>query len=337
MEQIDSFIGNSLRSLSIRDRVDSLLAHGGRRRLSEFMNNLQEPQDLVGTEDDDGQNHPRRGVLNSNADQLYVGRRLEDVRGAMSSVARNTPGCRFLVRMVAEGGAAAAQQVLHEVAGDVLRLMVHADGHALVEALVQHLTDDHMACVLQILDAASPAQIVAVARNHQGSSLSPWQCLSTACAVTGRHGCHVMIKCIDMAGVDGEMWSSLVHAVCWDGFALAEHAYGNYVVQHVLRCVPQARASLHAAFRGRYVSLSTQMASSHVVQLCLELFSPEQADEIVGELLGCHHHQHWGCTFQQLISDRFANFVLQTAMERSEIQMHDRLLDAITVHSDELR
>ena len=168
MEQIDSFIGNSLRSLSIRDRGDSLLVHGGRRRLSEFMNNLHEPQDLVGTDNDNGQNHPRRGVLNSNVDQLYVGRRLEDVKGAMSSIATDTPGCRFLVRMVAEGGAAAAQQVLHEVAGDVLRLMVHADGHALVEALVQHLTDDHMACLLRILDAASPAQIVAVARNHQG-------------------------------------------------------------------------------------------------------------------------------------------------------------------------
>ena len=89
------------------------------------------------------------------------------------------------------------------------------------------------------------------------------------------------------------------------------------MVQHVLRCVPQARATLHAAFRGRYVSLSTQMASSHVVQLSLELFSPEQADEIVGELLGCHH---WGCTFHQLISDRFANFVLQTAMERTEVR-----------------
>jgi hypothetical protein len=45
-----------------------------------------------------------------------------------------------------------------------------------------------------------------------------------------RHGCHVMNKCIDMAGVDGQMWSSLVHAVCWDGFALAEHAYG-YVLR----------------------------------------------------------------------------------------------------------
>ncbi|KAG0533526.1 hypothetical protein BDA96_04G200600 [Sorghum bicolor] len=313
MEQIDSFIGNSLRSLSIRDRGDSLLVHGGRRRLSEFMNNLHEPQDLVGTDNDNGQNHPRRGVLNSNVDQLYVGRRLEDVKGAMSSIATDTPGCRFLVRMVAEGGAAAAQQVLHEVAGDVLRLMVHADGHALVEALVQHLTDDHMACLLRILDAASPAQIVAVARNHQGVAMA----MSHHRVCRDRHGCHVMIKCIDMAGVDGEMWSSLVHAVCWDGFALAEHAYGNYVVQHVLRCVPQARATLHAAFRGRYVSLSTQMASSHVVQLSLELFSPEQADEIVGELLGCHH---WGCTFHQLISDRFANFVLQTAMERTEVR-----------------
>jgi hypothetical protein len=103
--------------------------------------------------------------------------------------------------------------------------------------------------------------------------------------------------------------------------SIAGVACRNYVVQHVLRCVPQARAALHAAFRGRYVSLSTQMASSHVVQRCLELFSPEQADEIVGELLGCHRH-HWaGCTFQQLISDRFANFVLQTAMERTEVRI----------------
>jgi hypothetical protein len=34
--------------------------------------------------------------------------------------------------------------------------------------LVQYLTDVDMARVLEILDAASTAQIVAVARNHQG-------------------------------------------------------------------------------------------------------------------------------------------------------------------------
>lgn len=194
MEQIDSFIGNSLRSLSIRDRGGSLLARdrGGRRLSSEFVNNLQAPQDnlvggrrlssefvnnlqvpqdnLVGGGTGGQNNNPAAASLGRgrlSADQ-YVGRRLEDVRGSMSSVARNTPGCRFLVRMVAEGGAATAQQVLDEVAFDVVRLMVHADGHALVEALVQYLADESMARVLEILDAASPAQIVAVARSHHG-------------------------------------------------------------------------------------------------------------------------------------------------------------------------
>jgi hypothetical protein len=42
--------------------------------------------------------------------------------------------------MVAKGGATVAQQVLHKVFGDVVRLMVHADGHVLVEVLVQYLT-----------------------------------------------------------------------------------------------------------------------------------------------------------------------------------------------------
>jgi hypothetical protein len=64
------------------------------------------------------------------------------------------------------------------------------------------------------------------------------------------------------------------------------------------------------------VSLSTQAASSHVVQRCLDLFSPEQADEVVGELLACHH---WGFTFQQLITDPYTNYVLQSAMRRREV------------------
>jgi len=44
--------------------------------------------------------------------------------------------------MVGMGGAAVAQQVLHEVTVDVVRLMVHmhADGHMLIKALVQYLT-----------------------------------------------------------------------------------------------------------------------------------------------------------------------------------------------------
>ena len=85
----------------------------------------------------------------------------------MSSVARSHSGCQFLVRMVAGGGAAAAQLVFEEVAGDIVRLMVHSVAHEVVAKLVEHRTDEHVTHVLQTL-AASPDQILAVARNHAG-------------------------------------------------------------------------------------------------------------------------------------------------------------------------
>ncbi|XP_039788700.1 putative pumilio homolog 7, chloroplastic [Panicum virgatum] len=272
----------------------------------------------------------------------------------MSSVARSHSGCQFLVRMVAGGGAAAAKLVFEEVAGDIVRLMVHSVAHEVVAKLVEHWTDEHVTHVLQTL-AASPDQILAVARNHAGSKILQtligrmagkpghaelftsalaragehgvtslvehadgssvlMKCLDTFSAEQNRqnsfflhrdrHGCNVVSKCIDKAAGDEQLLNSLAAAVCTDAVALAEHGYGNFVVQHVMAAAPEARGWLHAAFRGRFVSLSTQAASSHVVQRCLDVFSPEQADEIVGELL---------------------------------IQMHSMLLDTISAHQSLLR
>nr|CAB3450144.1 unnamed protein product [Digitaria exilis] len=228
----------------------------------------------------------------------YVGRRLGDVRGTMSSAARSLNGCRFLVRMVAEGGAAAARQVLEEVAGEIVRLMVDSVAHKLVEKLVEHLADDQITRVLHIL-AASPGQIVTFITVVVTSSFF----FHHVCR--DRHGCNVLNSFIDKTAGDRQPWNSLIVAVCRDALALAEHGYSNYVVQQVIRSVPEARDCLHTTFRGQYVSLSRQAASSHVVQRCLELFCSEHVDEIIRELLGCHR---WGCRFPQLISDPYANY-----------------------------
>ncbi|XP_025821933.1 putative pumilio homolog 8, chloroplastic [Panicum hallii] len=393
-EQLDDLVANSLRRLTIGDRArgEGLVARG-RRRLSDCLANHGRQELPVDAGDQNNARSPGPGCRGpSNADP-YAGRRLEDVRGTMSSIARNHPGCQFLVWMVAGSGAAAAQQVFEEVAGDIVRLMVHPVAHELVEKLVEYWTDEQITHVLQIL-AASPDQIVAVARNHSGSKILQMligrmarnpghaelftgtlarageqgmisliehadggsmimKCLDTFSAYQirfitvvvasslflhrvcrDRHGCNVVTKCIDKAAGDEQLLNSLAAAVCMDGVALAEHGYGNFVVQHVMVAVPEARDWLHATLRGRYVSLSTQAASSHVVQRCLDLFSPEQADEVVGELLACHH---WGFTFQQLITDPYTNYVLQSAMRRREIQMHSMLLDAISAHQNLLR
>ncbi|CAN6244823.1 unnamed protein product [Urochloa humidicola] len=391
-EQLNTLVENSLRSLSIRHHGESLLARG-RRHLFDLVGHhhhharhQEPPQQLNAGGGDLPQSAP------SPADP-YAGRSLEDVRGAMGGVARSLAGCQFLVRMVDEGGAAAARQVFEEVAGDVVRLMVDAVAHELVEKLVEYWTDEEIARVLQIL-AASPDQVAAVATYHAGSNIlqtlvgrmagNPGhaelftstlarvgehgvvsliehpdgsrlilKCLDTFsayqnrfitavvsssfflhCFCRNKHGCNVVNRCIDKAAGDEQLLNSLVAAVCSDGIALAEHGYGNFVVQHVMSSVPEARGFLHDLFRGRYVSLSRQAASSHVVQHCLELFSPEKADEIVGELLGCGR---WDCTFRQLITDPYANYVLQSAMKRRGIQMHYPLLNALGMHKNSLR
>lgn len=166
-----------------------------------------------------------------------------------------------------------------------------------------------------------------------------------------RHGCHVYKSCIDHPG-DLKTRDALIHAVCRDALPLAEHTSGyvyiqpalsisrrgmsktrrpvcefrrNYAVQHVIEAakeVPWAADAVHQAFRGRYVSLARQKNSSHVVQRCLEKFSTPQRDEIVYELLKCERQ----CSFGDLISDPYANYVLQTAMEFREVRIAPSLL-----------
>jgi len=174
MEQLDDLVGNSLRHLTIsnRARLEDLVARG-RRFLSDWASHgrrERRPLD-AGSQNNGRSPGPGGGRARAPSDAAdpdqYAGRRLEDVRGTMSSIARNHPGCQFLVRMVVAGGAAAAQQVFEEVAGDIVRLMVHSVAHEVVAKLVEYWTDEHMTHVLQIL-AAAPDQIVAVARNHAG-------------------------------------------------------------------------------------------------------------------------------------------------------------------------
>ncbi|KAL6634105.1 hypothetical protein ACP70R_026776 [Stipagrostis hirtigluma subsp. patula] len=385
-EHMDDLVAEHLRALTIGGRSNSPPGRG-HRRVNEFLQHQQaRPLRNAG-----GANGFWPGRGHAVVDP-YGTMRLEDVRGRMRRIAWDLPaGCQFLARMVAEGGAAAAQQVFDEVGDDVVRLMGDPVGHALVEELAKFwTTDEQITRVLRILGAASSGQIVAAASNQAGSNIlqslitriagQPGHVESFTRALAGggdssvlsliedmsgsqlilkclemfsaeqnqfitdavlrfphrvcrdRHGCHVMNRCIDTAG-DERTRDSLVLAVCGDALALAEHGYGNYVVQHIIEFVPGANDMLHQAFLGQYVILSRQKASSHVVQRCLQFFSREQVDEIVAELLQCHLYG----AFYELMSDPYANYVLQTAMERTQGQMQMRLLGAIGAYRNALR
>lgn len=69
---------------------------------------------------------------------------------------------------------------------------------------------------------------------------------------------------------------------------------------------PSTSAKLTAQFKGKYVSLSMQKFSSHVVEKCL-IHIAECRSRIIQELLSVPH-------FEQLLQDPFANYVVQRAL-----------------------
>lgn len=86
----------------------------------------------------------------------------------------------------------------------------------------------------------------------------------------------------------------------------------NYVIQHIIELnIPYAAATLLSLFEGHYAYLSTQKFSSHVVEKCLR-FLEDSRTRIIQELISVPH-------FDQLLQDRFANYVIQSALEVSKV------------------
>lgn len=86
----------------------------------------------------------------------------------------------------------------------------------------------------------------------------------------------------------------------------------NYVIQYIIELkIPSSAATLLSQFEGNFAFLSMQKFSSHVVEKCLRCLEGSQPI-IIKELLSVPH-------FDQLLQDRFANYVLQSALEVTKV------------------
>lgn len=86
--------------------------------------------------------------------------------------------------------------------------------------------------------------------------------------------------------------------------------YGNYLVQFVLKhkVLSLCQHRLRTALRGRYVAMSRHKMASNVVEQCLRVADAEWRTEILDELLHSSREA-------DLLTDRYGNYVLQTAVE----------------------
>lgn len=138
---------------------------------------------------------------------------------------------------------------------------------------------------------------------------------------THRHGCCVLQRCIDHAS--GHQKAQLISQITANAFALVQDPFGNYVLQYIIDLAePAFTDPLCYSFQGSIPTLSKQKFSSNVIEKCLRGAQPSVARMMIEEMLNANE-------LEKMLSDSFANYVVQTALEYADPETKTKLVDAI--------
>ncbi|KAL8244322.1 hypothetical protein R6Q59_010580 [Mikania micrantha] len=139
---------------------------------------------------------------------------------------------------------------------------------------------------------------------------------------TDRSGCCVMQACMEHS--HGKVRNRLVAKILCNAVILAEDPYGNYVLQHMLGLkVAEFTARLVRQLQGNFASLSCNKYASNVVEKCLNESGEDLSRQIVMELITCSNPS-------LLLTDPYANFVIQSALTVSTGYVYDCLVELIS-------
>jgi len=119
----------------------------------------------------------------------------------------------------------------------------------------------------------------------------------------------------------------LIHEITIKVHTLVQDPFGNYVVQHVLDKYPKEEqtSKIVRNLLGRVSELCVQKFSSNVIEKCLQVADQDTRVAILNELIDSD-------MLPQLLNDRFANFVVQTALDVAPPEQRGRLVKSILPH-----
>ncbi|KAI4375050.1 hypothetical protein MLD38_012965 [Melastoma candidum] len=230
--------------------------------------------------------------------------------------------------------------ILATVSGDsqhLIRICLDEYGSKIIRNLLKGLTLTW--AKLEFLSAISP-HILQLSKNGNGHQVIeellkvlPAECnklLSAPLArnffdiATDQHGCRVLSEHIKT--VKGAMGDLVVAATVAYASTLAQHHYGNYIIQDLLtqQLCGRILADIHRQFQGYYSSLSRNKFASHVVEKCFLSFRDVEFTQIAVELMDDD--------FPLLLSDEYANYVVQMMTVRSKalgLRIYSILVDKI--------
>ena len=146
---------------------------------------------------------------------------------------------------------------------------------------------------------------------------------------THRHGCCVLQRCIDAANILQK--EKLVDKIIECAVELVQDAFGNYVVQYMIDLnESEANARLALIFVKSMKMLATQKFSSNVIEKCLQQNTPDIQKIMILEISQPGN-------IIRMISDQYANYVVQRALTLAEPAVLAKMLKEIKSRSDELK
>jgi len=144
---------------------------------------------------------------------------------------------------------------------------------------------------------------------------------------THKVGCTLINRCIDYA--NEQQLHQLVDKIASHALPLVQDQFGNYVVQHLLSTKVGFTPKIIQNLLGHIPELSVQKFSSNVIEKCLQVASPEQYSAIIQEISEAN--------LLELLQDRYANFVIQTALDVADDQQHAKLVKLILPYIHQIK
>jgi len=226
------------------------------------------------------------------------------IQGNVLNLSLQMYGCRVIQKALEVIDEESQKAFCDEVRGHEMRCVKDQNGNHVIQKCIECVAPGHIKFIVDTF----MAHII---------SLS-----------THPYGCRVIQRMLEYCtqpqkdAVMNEIRSS-VHS-------LAQDQYGNYVVQHVLEHgVQQDRALIIKELAGRLVSMSQHKYASNVVEKCLVFGDRADRDVLIQEMLGPNDsNEH----LKAMIKDQFANYVVQKALDVSDEDQKERVLDRIRAH-----
>jgi len=126
--------------------------------------------------------------------------------------------------------------------------------------------------------------------------------------------------------------NSIIAQIASHCLDLVQDQFGNYVVQHIISTKPQFAPKIIVAMLGHIPELCVQKFSSNVIEKCLQASvssSPDLYATIIKEITDAD--------LLALLQDRYANFVIQTALDVADDTQHAKLVKLILPYIHQIK